>query len=175
MIKSLNTKCFYWKLSKVNGCRTEMVYVGKAKMRMRSGTFFNFWKFVYIFQLFVYNCFKKSTAFQTHFGFSNTESKLHRFWCTVSNFDNFQSGYPVQCDLGMSSGLIKAIFEVWPTMGLGRIILAQAQPSLWIWKLERPVGPNCGPWAKFFQVFSKNFKEFHILCIPINHITWIIV
>ena len=47
-------------------------------------------------------------------------------------------------------GLSKAIFGVWPTMGLGRIILSQARPSLWIWKLERPIGPNCGPWAKFF-------------------------
>ena len=47
-------------------------------------------------------------------------------------------------------GLSKAIFGVWPTMGLGRIILAQAWPSLRIGKLERPIGPNCGPWAKFF-------------------------
>ena len=29
-------------------------------------------------------------------------------------------------------GLSKAILGVWPTMGLGRIILAQARPSLWI-------------------------------------------
>ena len=68
-------------------------------------------------------------------------------------------------------GLSKAIFGVWPSMGLGRIILAQARPILQIWKLERPIGPNCGPWAKFFKAFTKNFEEFQILYIQINHIT----
>ena len=68
-------------------------------------------------------------------------------------------------------GLSKVIFGVWPTMGLGRIIFAQARPSLWVGKFQRPIGPNCGPWAKFFYVFSKHFEEFHILSIQIDHIT----
>ena len=47
-----------------NGCNSETnhlwPYVGKAKMRLRGGSFFfNFQKIVYIFQLFVYNFSKK--------------------------------------------------------------------------------------------------------------------
>ena len=43
-----NTECSDWKLSKVNGCRTETMYfwpyVGKAKMISRGGRSFQFSK-----------------------------------------------------------------------------------------------------------------------------------
>ena len=42
--------------------------VGKTEMR------FDFQIFVYIFQLFVYDLSKKTTASQTHFGFTNIGS-----------------------------------------------------------------------------------------------------
>ena len=51
-----------------------------AKMGLRGGIFFNFRKFVYIFQLFVYNFSKrKTTASQTHFGFTNIGSEMLSF------------------------------------------------------------------------------------------------
>ena len=45
-------------------------FVGKAKMRLRIGSFFNFQKLVAIIQLFFHN-FSKTTASQTYFEFNN--------------------------------------------------------------------------------------------------------
>ena len=82
-----------WKFSKVNGFRNETVcfwyYVGKAKMRLRGCRFFQFWKFVYNFQLFVYIFFKISTVAQTHFCFSNIGSNMHLFSSTAIHFEQF--------------------------------------------------------------------------------------
>ena len=57
--------------------------------------FFNHWKFGYNFQLFVYN-FPKNlhTTSQTHFGFINIGSKVHRFSYTAIYFWPFSIGTP---------------------------------------------------------------------------------
>ena len=52
--------------------------------------FFNFWK---NFQLFVYN-FSKTTASQTHFGFTNIGSEMHNFRGTAIWNQKFRFGSP---------------------------------------------------------------------------------
>ena len=56
--------------------------------------FFNFRKFVYIFQLFVYNFSKKTTASQTHFGFTNLGLELLSFWVIALRKGEFWFGSP---------------------------------------------------------------------------------
>ena len=51
----------------------------KPKCVWEAVVFFNFRKFVYIFQLFVYNFFKKTSTSQTHFGFTNIGSGMPTF------------------------------------------------------------------------------------------------
>ena len=58
----------------------------KPKCVWEPSVFFNFQKFVYIFQLFVYNFSKKSATSQTHFGFTNLGSNMHRFRATAIYF-----------------------------------------------------------------------------------------
>ena len=60
-------------------------YVDKAKMCLRGGRFFK--KFYENFREL-----KKYTTFQTHFGFTNIGSKVHRFSSTVIYFWQFSIG-----------------------------------------------------------------------------------
>ena len=66
----------------------------KPKCVWEAVDFFNFRKFVYIFELFVYNFSKKTTISQTHFGFTNLGSKMHRFRATAIYFWQFSIGTP---------------------------------------------------------------------------------
>ena len=88
----MNTGCSDWKWSKVDDCSTETVHnwphFSKVKMSLRGRGFFNFQK-VCIFQLFVYKFSKKNSVSQTHFGFTNLASKMHRFSATAIYFSNF--------------------------------------------------------------------------------------
>ena len=71
-------------------------------MHLRGGSFSYFLPFVYIVQLFVY-IFQKIIASQTHFGFSNMRSNMHRFSATAISFWLFSNGTPCR------------IFETWRT------------------------------------------------------------
>ena len=59
-----NTRCFDYILSKVNGCSTETVhfrtYVGKAKMHLRGGSFFQFSKICLHFSAVCLQFFQKN-------------------------------------------------------------------------------------------------------------------
>ena len=84
------TGCFIWNFAISNGCSTNMVciwpYVGKAKMCFRSGSFFNVsWSFqqIEIYWWKIQLTLKKTTASQTHFGFTNLGLNMHRFCATA--------------------------------------------------------------------------------------------
>ena len=66
----------------------------KPKCVWKAVVFFNFQKFVYIFQLFVYNFSKQTTTSQTHFDFTNLWSKMHCFSATAIYFWQFSIGTP---------------------------------------------------------------------------------
>ena len=84
------------KLSKANSVIIESVhfwpYVGKAKLRLRGDKFLENCKQTAV------NCWqlklKKLTASQTHFGFTNIGSKVHRFSSTAICFWQFSIGIP---------------------------------------------------------------------------------
>ena len=103
LCQTITTGCSDWKLSKVNGRRTETVhfwpYVGKANMSFRGGRFFIFWILTYNFQLFAY-AFSKNIPNLKHVlalptsGFKRTDSVLQQF-----SFVNFQS----ECNVAMAT------------------------------------------------------------------------
>ena len=57
----------------------------KPKMRLKSGSFYQFSKICLHFSAVCLQFFKK-TASQTHFGFTNIGSNMHRFSATAISF-----------------------------------------------------------------------------------------
>ena len=97
---SRDTGCSVWKQSEKNGCSTEKLHilpnVGKAKTRLRGGSFFYFQKFGYIFSCMIILFQQKPyTDSQTHFGFSNIGSNMHCFSAKVTSFWLFPMEHPV--------------------------------------------------------------------------------
>ena len=88
--QKIGTGCFIWKVEISNGCSCVRVHiwrhVGKANMCLRGGRFFQFSKICLHFLAVCLQFFKKSTAYQTHFGFSNIGSNMHRFSSTSIYF-----------------------------------------------------------------------------------------
>ena len=66
----------------------------KPKCVWELSVFFNFQKFVYIFQLFVYNFSNKIDGSQTHFGFSNIGSEMLIFRVIAKTNFKFWFGSP---------------------------------------------------------------------------------
>ena len=74
-------------------CISDHILV-KPKCVLEAVVFFNFRKFVFIFQLFVYNFSEKTSASQTHFGFTNIGSEMHSFRGTAIWNYGFWFGSP---------------------------------------------------------------------------------
>ena len=66
-------------------------HVGKAKMRLRGGSFFRFSK---KFSAVCLQFFKKTTTSQTHFGFTNMGSEMHSFRVVAKINFKFWFGLP---------------------------------------------------------------------------------
>ena len=79
--------CFIWQVEILNGCSSVMVNiwhnVGKAKMCLRGGRFFQFSKICLHFSAVCLQFFKKSATSQTHFGFTNIGSNMNRYRATA--------------------------------------------------------------------------------------------
>ena len=71
---------------------------------------FQFLEYVYIFQLFVYNFSNKTSTFQTHSGFINIRSKMHRSLVTAFYLCNSSDG--THCTLCLFSSTC-LIFLTW--------------------------------------------------------------
>ena len=69
-------------------------YVGKAKMRLRGGSFFKFSKICLHFSAVCLQFFKSIIAYQTHFGFTNIGSEMHSFRDTAIWNNGFLFGSP---------------------------------------------------------------------------------
>ena len=86
-------------------------HVGKAKICFWDvAGYFSFWKFVY-------NFFKKTAAYQTHFGITNVGSKLHPFCSTVFDFDNLQLEHAVQYHPKVSKSCRTEMVYFWLNVG----------------------------------------------------------
>ena len=66
----------------------------KPKCVWEAVFFFQYSKVFYIFQLFVYNFSKKTTASQKHFGFTNLGSEMLIFWVIALRKGEFWFGSP---------------------------------------------------------------------------------
>ena len=97
----VRTGCFIWKVEISNGCSSVMVHiwpnVGKAKMCLRGGRFFQFSKICLHFSAVCLQFFKKSATSQTHFGFTNIGSNMHRY--KVTAIWNFHFSNETPCNL----------------------------------------------------------------------------
>ena len=84
LIVSTNTGCSDWKLSKVNGCKTEMVhsspYIGKAKMCLISGRHFQFSKFCSQFTAVYLQFFIPNTLYHLYFTFFLQKRCMWKLW-----------------------------------------------------------------------------------------------
>ena len=93
-------RVFIWKKPEKKWCSTETMkilpHVGKAKLRLRGVSFFNFKTLFNFPAVCLQLCILLNvlTASKTYFGFTNIGSKMHRFWDTGLYFYNFWSGTP---------------------------------------------------------------------------------
>ena len=121
-----NTEMAYYRvlwmnLSKVNGCWTELKHfwpnVGKAKIRLRGGRSFQFLKNCLHFSAVCLQFFKWIAVSQTHFGFANIGSKMHRFSTTAIYFWEFSIRFPPVAKIA----LILIYHEISFTKSLGLV------------------------------------------------------
>ena len=97
-MKKLWYRVFRLKIIKRKWLQTEIMYfwpyVGKAKMRLRAGSVFNFWRFFLYFSVVCLQFFNWTTASQTHFGFTNMGSEVLSFWVMGLKKGQFWFGSP---------------------------------------------------------------------------------
>ena len=106
-------------MSKLNGWRTETVHFDpmlfKSKCVWEAVDLFKFLKMCLQSSAFCFQLFKKSTASQTHFGFTNIGSKAHRFSSTATYFRQFSIGssdseHPVE----WTEKVVSQQLVIWP-------------------------------------------------------------
>jgi len=89
-------------------------HIGKAKMGLGGGSFFQFSKICLHFSAVCLQFFKKTTASQTHFGFANMGSEVLSFWVMGLRKGQFWFGSPCSITklLGTSFAMIsKSAFK----------------------------------------------------------------